>query len=145
MVAQCGWLDAKIPIWEKIINHRHEVSEIPKINFIKEKVIEKIGIIPIFYFILFYGQKDHYGAQRNLEKAFLLIFQLLYGYSGRKMNEMLGCSSYNIIYNDLWSRNYDLVDQWVNNSLENMFLNQKIRILSALLNNPKNFKHITLM
>ena len=61
------------------------------------------------------------------------------------MNEMLGCSSYNIIYNDLWSRNYDLVDQWVNNSLENMFLNQKIRILSALLNNPKNFKHITLM
>ena len=49
MVAQCGWLDAKIPIWEKIINHRHEVSEIPKINFIKEKVIEKIGIIPIFY------------------------------------------------------------------------------------------------
>lgn len=53
-------------------------------------------------------------------------------------------SSFYNLYKEFWITNYDNLNKYVNYCLLEMFSNIKIRLLSAQIKNPKNFKHITL-
>ena len=107
------WVDEHIPVLKKTINHRHEIVEISEISYIKKQVLNCIGYIPMFFFILWYGTCDHFGAQRNLEKAFLIVYQLIKGYSTHEMDNLIGSSSYYTIYKDMWINQYVKLNEWL--------------------------------
>ena len=93
---------------------------------IKYNVFKYLGYIPVFFFIVqYYCRRDHCGPFRNIEKAFALIYQLIFGLSGAKMNDLLEISTWNSIAFDLWTKHFDDLNEWVNYCLENMFSTQQ--------------------
>ena len=54
-------------------------------------------------------------------------------------------SSFYNVYKEFWIKNYENLNKYIDYCLLNMFSNIKIRLLSAQIKNPQNFKHITLV
>lgn len=125
--------------------HRTELKEVHFIEDVKKDIFDKLGYTGPFAFLVdYYCRKDRPGPYRNIEKALLLIYQLLVGNSIREMAPYLPYSSYYEIYKNLWIKEYDELNKWVDNCLQNYFSNDIIRALSASLYNPQNFRSITL-
>ncbi|KAL9647206.1 hypothetical protein ABK040_012558 [Willaertia magna] len=63
--------------------HRTKIKNIEEIKKIKNYVLEKLGFIPVYIFLLKFGESDYIGPYRNLEKGILLLYLLL---SGKSLN-----------------------------------------------------------
>lgn len=125
--------------------HRTEKKAIPNISKAKDFVFQKLGIIPVFFFLTTLFAVDVYpGPYCNVEKGILLLYQLLRGCAIADMEEYIPKSSYYEIYKSFYLTNLVSLDSMISERLFDMFSTVKLRILLAKQKNPVNFKQITL-
>lgn len=135
--------------WQKVLNiykHRTELKNVKFIREIKNEILEKLGFIPVFFFLtVLYTNKEYPGPYIEVEKGLLLLYQLFSGFTSKNIKKYMPHTTFYAVYKEFWITNYNNLDKFVNDCLHNMFSNIKIRILSAMIKNPKNFKNITMM
>ena len=113
---------------------------------VKEELVNKLGYHSVFFFLnVLYSNIEYPAPYVELEKGLMLLFHLTSGYTSKDMKKYLPYTSFYAIYKKFWITNYDLLNKKVNYCLLNMFSSLRIRILSALIKNPPNFKNITLL
>lgn len=140
-----GFLDSDWPKVERFKPHRSELKPIKEIGEIKHKVLNRLGVIPIFFFlVVIFGVNDYSGPFRNVEKGILILYHLTHGLSLNDMSRHIPKSSFNDILHDFYHHQLTSLDQRISYYLDKMFSNITIRIHSALDKNPDPFKHITL-
>lgn len=135
--------------WKKIQNiykHRSEIKNVKNIREIKNELQMKLGHIAVFFFItVLYTNREYPGPYLEVEKALLLLFQLTAGLTSKNIVKYMPYTTFYSLYKEFWIKNYENLNKYVDLCLMNMFSNLKIRILSAIIKNPKNFKNITLL
>jgi hypothetical protein len=135
--------------WSYILhkfNHRSELKDVKFIKFIKDVLLEQLGYIPVFYFLnVIYGSIEYPGPYREIEKGLLILYHMVSGLSGRKMHQFISYTTYYELYKRFWQSNYNNLNKLINLELNRLFSNIKIRILAAIVKNPKGFKDVTLM
>ena len=144
---QVHWqfLNADWPIIIESKYHCTEVKSIQSIEYVKDIVFQKIGVIPVFSFLLqLFSIHDYSGPYRNVEKGLLLLYHILKGYSIINMNRFIPKSSFYELYKEFYIKQHSILDKKVTSMLEHMFSNIKIRLYSAMKSNPPLFKHVTL-
>jgi hypothetical protein len=135
--------------WKKIMNkykHRTELKNVKNITEIKNELVNKLGYIAVFFFLnVLYTNKEYPGPFLEVEKGLLLLYQLTSGFTSKNIKKYMPHTTFYAVYKEFWIKNYENLNKYVDYCLFNMFSNMKIRILSALIKNPKHFKNITLM
>lgn len=141
-----NFLDEEWKIKEDEYKHRTELKDVKNIEEIKVELQNKLGIIPIFFFLnnifVNYKYKTPY---RDIEKGLLIIYHLITGKSIREMNDYIPYSSFHEIYKSFWDVNLNELHKTCNKLLENMFSTILLRIYYANRLNPEHFKHVTLL
>ena len=133
------------PIIERTKYHRSEVKNVKEIFHVKTVILNRLGVIPVFFFlIVLFGNRDYVGPYRNIEIGLLILYHLMKGLSLNEMNRFIPKSSFNDIYQDFYRRQLPVLNQRISFMLENMFSNIHMRIKSAMEFNPSTFKHVTL-
>ena len=125
--------------------HRTEIKHVNFIQEIKEELIEKLGIIPVYVFLTDYFYKLEFpGAYYHVDKGLLIIYHLLSGLSINKMDKFINYTMYFKIYKRFYSYYNKELKEWLNKMLNsNFFTNNIIRLLYAKLNNPIKIKNVT--
>lgn len=125
--------------------HRSDTKSINNIDHVKEIVLQRLGVIPVFFFLtVVFATQDYPGPYRNIEKGLLILYQLLQGYSLNDMSAFIPRSSYYDIFRKFYESHANELDKKLSNMLMSMFSTLDVRIRSAQ-NNPPLFKHVTLM
>ena len=140
------FLESNWPIINHKYKHRTEIKHIKNIKEIKQILVDKLGYISVFFFlIILYTNCEYPGPYFEIEKGLLLLYQLVSGISGIEINKYLPQATYHKYYKKFWmdEDNYKRINKIVNNSLENMFSTIRLCILSSYKYNPPLFKHIT--
>jgi hypothetical protein len=143
------FLHSKWPEMEPTKFHRTEIKCVSQIDKVKKIVLEKLGAIPVFFFLTVLFQTQHYpGPYRNVEKGLLILYHLLKGCTFSEMAEFIPQSTFHDIHKSFYGRERslnELLDKQVTYLLANMFSTIKIRIISAKEKNPELFKTVTLL
>lgn len=72
-----GW-----PVVLKGKYHRTELKSVKDVQYLKSYVLEHLGYIPVFFFlVVLFGDREYPGPYRGVEKGLLLLYQLLTGCS----------------------------------------------------------------
>lgn len=149
IIEHWSFLNENWPIIIHKYKHRTNIKHIKFINKIKEILVNKLGYISVFYFlIILYTNKEYPGPYFEIEKGLFLLFHLTSGICGKEeIDKYLPQSTFHIFYKKFWAddKNYERIEKIVDNALKNMCSNVKLRILSARKNNPDLFKHVTLI
>ena len=83
------------PIITKLKYHCTEVKNIPSIEHVKDVILQKLGIITVFFFLTqLFGTHDYPGAYRNIEKGLLLLYHIIEGKSIMDMSRFIPKSSF---------------------------------------------------
>lgn len=135
--------------WKTIHNsykHRTELKHIKEINEIKKELLDKLGYISVFFFLTkLYTHKEYPAPYFEVEKGLYLIYHLISGITSKNIKRNLPYASFYSFYKNFWIENYTNLNKYVDLCLLKMFSNIKIRVYSALIKNPVNFKNITLL
>lgn len=142
------FLDEAWPEIKNRYNHRTKIKDIKDNEIMKEiknELLEKLGYIPVYYFLtILYTNKEYPGPYREIEKELILLYHVVSGRSGPEMQNIIPYTTFYDLYKDFWINNYTNLNKKVKTDLESLFSNIKIRILSAKLNNPEGFENVTL-
>src|SRR3972149_6693042 len=99
MATYWQFLSSTWPVLVKTKYHRTETKEVKDIQYVKTYVLEHLGYIPVFFFLVEVFGKDEYpGPYRGVEKGLLVLYQLLTGCSIAHMARFIPASSYHAIY-----------------------------------------------
>src|SRR3979490_486071 len=80
------FIDSQWPEMKPSKYHRTDKKDICDMKHIKEVVVNRLGIIPVFFFlIVLYPFKHYPGLYRNVEKGLLILYHLLKGISYRRV------------------------------------------------------------
>lgn len=142
------FLEWNWPIIHNRYKHRTELKHIKYIDKIKDTLLQKLGYVSVFFFlVVLYTNKEYPAPYYELEKGLFLIYHLVSGVSGNNIEKYLPQSTFHTFYKKFWmdEENYKRINKIVNDCFNNMFSNIKLRILSARKHNPDLFKHITLI
>lgn len=140
-----SFLDEDWKVKEDIYKHRTEIKDINFIENIKNDILNKLGYIPIFFFLNSIFNKYNYKTPyRDIEKGLLIIYHLISGKSIREMDNYIPSSSFHEIYKSFWDINLNELNRICNDLLENMCSSIILRIYSSNKNNPEKFKQVTL-
>jgi hypothetical protein len=135
-----GWPDI-----EKKKYNRQKLKDIDFIEDVKEKLYKKLGIIPVYFFlIVLWEPMDYCAPYRNIEKGLMILYYFITDLSMNELNGYIPRSSFYDVYNQFFVGKFNKLNKIIDCCLENMFSNINIRLLSSLNNNPKYFEHITL-
>lgn len=136
-----GW-----PVVLKGKYHRTELKSVKDVQYLKSYVLEHLGYIPVFFFlVVLFGDREYPGPYRGVEKGLLLLYQLLTGCSIAQMARFVPPSSFHAIYREFYIKHGGNLGEVLDRLLRDMFSSAKIRIMCAIQYNPENFKHVTLM
>ena len=125
--------------------HRTEVKTINDMAHVKEIVLQRLGYIPVFFFlIVLFAVQDYPGPYRNCEKGLLILYQLIKNCSMEQMSRFIPRSSFYDIYRAFYNKQVQILDKKISGLLASMFSTMQIRILLAQ-QNPSMFKHVTLL
>lgn len=125
--------------------HRTETKQVRDIEHVKETVLQRLGYIPVFFFLsVLFATQDYPGPYRNCEKGLLILYQLIKNCSMEQMSRFVPRSSFYDIYRSFYTKQSQTLDKKLTTSLASMFSNIQIRILTAQ-QNPSMFKHVTLL
>ena len=136
------------PVVKREKYHRTELKDVNSIGHIKEVVLNKLGPIPVFFFLTVLFPKHHPGPYRNVEKGLLLLYHLLKGLSFGNMDRYMPTSSLHEVHKSFYGYEKKInsrLDRKVTSKLFNMFSNLRIRMLSARGINPEDYKEVTLI
>lgn len=142
------FLEHDWPLINYNYKHRTKIQNIEDIKEIKSELVKKVGYIPVFFFlVILYTSKEYPGPYFEVEKGLFLLYHLVSGISGIKINRYIPSSSFHKYYKKFWmdEENYKRINKTVNDSLSTMFSSIRLRILSAYEYNPPLFKHVTLI
>jgi Chromo (CHRromatin Organisation MOdifier) domain/DDE superfamily endonuclease len=143
---QWSFLKKQWPVNQEKYFHVSEIKSVKNINELKDELYSKLGVIPVYYFLSeLYTANGYIGPYNEIEKGLLLLYQLVSGLPNNKMGNFIPYSTYAKLYKQFWVKRYEYLNVKVNNDINNMFSNEKIRILSAKVNNPERFKHVTML
>ena len=133
------------PIKISNYKHREEIRNIDNIEKVKEELINKIGYILVFFFLVkIFNKYDYKGPYVFMEKGLLLLYHLITGNSFRDMEDFMPSSSFHEIYKQFWNNNKNELNRIFTELLENMFSSTILRIINAKEINPIGFKNQTL-
>ncbi|KAG0999967.1 hypothetical protein G6F27_013786 [Rhizopus arrhizus] len=111
----------------------------------KEKVLQSLGFIPVFFFlVVLFGVQDYSGPYNNVEKGILLLYHLVTGCSMEEMGQFIPKSSFHQLHKEFYEKRNSELSKKITKMLARMFSNMRIRLLSALQKNPGEFRHITM-
>jgi hypothetical protein len=143
------FLNYNWPVINNRYKHRTVIKHIDYIDIIKKKLVDKLGYITVFYFlIVLYTNKEYPGPYYEIEKGLFLLYHLVSGIAGNEeIDKFIPQSTFFNFYKKFWmdEENYKRILKIVDYGLDNMFSNIKLRILSAHKYNPELFKHVTLI
>lgn len=126
--------------------HRSELKSIPNIEVVKNYVLEHLGFIPVYFFlVVVFGNKDFPGPYRGVEKGLLILYHLLTGASMAQMGQFIPKSSFTALYSAFYSKQLERLDKTLDECFAKMFSNVKLRVVCAKNINPEEFKHVTIM
>lgn len=136
-----GW-----PEIEQKKYHTKRPISIKKIKEIKKALLEKLGIIPVYFFlIILFGDRDYKGPYNNIEKGLLILYFITENKSIEDMDDYIAKSTFHQIYRQFYSADRMLkLNKILNFSLQNMFSNIKIRLLNGIIENPMLFNQVTI-
>lgn len=135
--------------WPKIEQkkyHTKRIISVKKIKEIKKVLLEKLGIIPVYFFlIILFGDRDYRGPYNNVEKGLLILYFIIENKSIEDMDDYIAKSTFHQIYRQFYSADRMLkLNKILNFSLQNMFSNIKIRLLNGMIENPELFNQVTI-
>lgn len=140
-----SFLDWEWPTIQRSKYHRTSTKEIPSIGMVKELVLQRLGIIPVFFFlVVLFGTQDYSGPYSNVEKGLLLLYHLLTGCSMADMGQFIPKSSFHQLHKEFYEKRGGELSQMITRMLGAMFSSVRIRLLCAAENNPVDFRHVTL-
>jgi hypothetical protein len=146
MTAYWQFLTRDWPVLVKKKYHRTETKSVKDIEYVKSYVLEHLGYIPVFFFlVVLFGEDEYPGPYRAVEKGLLVLYQLLTGASIAQMARFMPPSSFHAIYQAFYIKGSKKLSQLLDESLSTMFSSAKVRIMCAKHANPGNFKHVTLL
>jgi hypothetical protein len=126
--------------------HRTELKNIKEIREIKKELLDKLGYTAVFFFLTkLYTHKEYPAPYFEIEKGLYIIYHLVSGITSKNIKRNLPYASFYSFYKNFWIENYNNLNKYVDTCLKNMFSNIKIRVYSAKIKNPNNFKNITLL
>jgi hypothetical protein len=141
-----SFIDSEWPTITKSKYNRTTLKEIPSISMVKKKVFQRLGVIPVFFFlVVLFGTQDYSGPYRNVEKGLLLLYHLLTGCSMADMEQFIPKSSFHQLHKEFYEKRSSELSRMIRKMLSSMFSNVRIRLLSAMQKNPAEFRHVTLM
>lgn len=136
-----GW-----PVINQKKYHTKRPIPVNKIKEIKKILFEKLGIIPVYFFlVILFGDGDYKGPYNNVDKGLLILYFIITNKPIEDMDEYIAKSTFHQIYRQFYSANRILkLNKILNFSLQNMFSNIKIRLLNGMLENPVLFSQVTM-
>lgn len=121
--------------------HHTELKNIKFIREIKNDILEKLGFIPVLFFLrVLYANEEYPRPYIKVEKRLLLLYQLVSCFTPKNIKNYIPHTTFYVIYEEFWITNYSSLNKFVDCCLLNMFSNIKIRILSAMIKNHKVLK-----
>ncbi|KAG0163313.1 hypothetical protein DFQ30_000367 [Apophysomyces sp. BC1015] len=143
---QWGFVDGEWPTITQSKYHRTSLKDIPSIGMVKGKVLQRLGVLPVFFLlVVLFGTQDYSGPYRNVEKGLLLLYHLLTGYSMADMEQLMPKSGFHQLHKEFYEKRSGELSRKIRKMLSSMFSNIKIRLLSAMQKNPLEFRHVILM
>ena len=145
MLDQWSFLFEQWPEIPKSKFHRTEIKVVKDMEHVKTTVLQRLGYIPIFFFLsVIFAVQDYPGPYHNCEKGLLILYQLIKNCSMEQMSRFIPRSSFYDIYRSFYTKQSLNLDKRLSTLLASMFSNIQIRILTAQ-QNPSIFKHVTLL
>ncbi|KAI9468860.1 MAG: hypothetical protein EXX96DRAFT_376647 [Benjaminiella poitrasii] len=147
MTAYWHFLTSDWPVVNKSKYHRTDTKEVKDIQHVKSHVLEHLGYIPVFFFLVkLFGKDEYPGPYRGVEKGLLVLYQLLTGVSIAHMARFIPSSSYHAIYNTFYVKHGDRLSRILDQCLATMFSSAKVRIHPrAGITNIRGFVEIPLI
>ncbi|KAL1929527.1 hypothetical protein VTP01DRAFT_1665 [Rhizomucor pusillus] len=146
MHQECAFLTSSWLSARKEKYHRSEIKPVNVIAFVKDSVLNRLGVLPVFFFlVVVFGEHEYAGPYNHVEKGLLILYFLLSGSSIADMSRFIPRSSFYALYRDFFRKSHDRLNGLLDGCLTGMFSTTRIRILCAQLRNPKGLKHVTLL
>lgn len=96
-------------------------------KYIKNVLVDKVGYIAVFFFlVVFYGVKEYPAPYYELEKRLFLLFQPVSGVCGSDNNKYLPSSNSQSFYKKFWlgDENYKTLNKKLVSCWKICFLHQ---------------------
>jgi hypothetical protein len=139
------FLDEEWPTQECPSNHRTSLKSIPRMNTVKDKLMERLGPIPVFFFLTVIWSCDKYpGPYREVEKGLLVLYHLVTGLPMVGISPFIAKSSFHAIHKVIYKDKRDKNTKKITQMLTSMFSTFPIRLHSAKIRNPELFPQVTL-
>jgi hypothetical protein len=146
--AEWEWYLEEWPEYKVERYHRTEIKPIPQINHVKSVILDRLGVVPVFFFLtVLWSSYNCSGPYNKVEKGLLILYQLLEGMYITDMERYIPKSSYYEIYKGWWGKEHDSnrgLDKILTGLLLNMCSSIELRVISSQYCNPIRFKHVTL-
>lgn len=132
--------------FEELKYHRKKIENVKNIEKVKKNIYNKLGSLPTFIFLTDLCSHIYLpGPYNTVDKALLLIEHLLKGYSFEEMEVYIPSSSFYKLYQSLYIKNYDFLEEWIDNKLKYCFTSSVLRLLCAKKFNPNLLDNVTLI
>src|SRR5690349_14480906 len=96
------FLDETWPEIRNRYNHRTKIKDIKDNEIMKEiknELLEKLGYIPVYYFLtVLYTNKEYPGPYREIEKGLILLYHIVSGRSGPEMQNIIPYTTFYDLY-----------------------------------------------
>lgn len=133
------------PTQEIANNHRTSGKMIPYMKNVKDTLMNRLGPLPVFYFLVVIWSQDVYpGPYREVEKGLLLLYHLVSGKAMVELSPHIPKSSFHAIHTEFYKIHKRKHTKMISNHLANMFSTFPLRYMWAKLHNPPLFQHVTL-
>lgn len=87
-------------------HHRTEIAVVNDIDSIKTFVLNRLGIIPVFFFLtVIFGTTAYFCPYRNVEKGVMLLHVLVKGVSLSDTAQYIPKTSFHTTHNDFYVHN----------------------------------------
>jgi hypothetical protein len=131
------------PIIDRVKHHRTEIAAVNDIDSIKTFVLNRLGVIPVFFLTVIFGTRAYSCPYRNVEKGVMLLYVLVKGVSLSDMAQYIPKISFHSIHKEFFMYNPTVLNRPLTTMLSEMFSTLKSRHLAAE-RNPDPFKNVTL-
>ncbi|KAF9312708.1 hypothetical protein BG006_004296, partial [Podila minutissima] len=145
-IVQNHWkfLDKDWPIIDRVKHHRTKIAAVNDIDSIKTFVLNRLGVIPVFFFLtVMFGTSAYSCPHRNVERGVMLLYVLVKGVSLSDMAQYIPKTSFHTIHKEFYMYNPAALNRLLTTMLSEMFSTLKSRHLVAE-RNPDLFKNVTL-
>lgn len=138
------WEEKRKIIKEIKNNNFNKTKNIDSIKSMKGVLLEKLGFIPVYFFLnIIFCNYNYSGQYRTIDKGIVLLYHLISGNTKNTMSKYVPI--FNSLYNEFWEVRNDELNNQIDKFLKTMFSNNKLRLINAYLYNPENLKVPTII